>query len=183
MPMENQKPKVQGKNLFLRYPQIEDYKEFSTVMKASKKLHKGLTNPPFERENFYEYVKRNESDENEFFLICRNEDSAIAGAINLSQIFLRSFQNAYLGYYIAEKFAGKGYMTEAIALILRYAFENLKLHRIEANIQPHNLASIAVVRINGFTKEGFSPKYLKIGGRWRDYERWAIIKENWTEKR
>ena len=72
-------------------------------------------------------------------------------------------------------------MSEAIRLILRYAFKQLKLHRIEANIQPHNSASIAVVRKYGFTKEGFSPKYLKISGRWRDHERWAIIKENWSE--
>lgn len=183
MPMENQKLKVQGEKVFLRYPQNEDYGEFASIMKTSKKLHRGLSNPPVDKENFYEYVKRNESDANEFFLICCNEDSAIVGAINLSQIFRRAFQNAYLGYYIAEKFSGRGLMSEAIALILRYAFNDLKLHRIEANIQPHNLASIAVVRKNGFTKEGFSPKYLKIGGRWRDHERWAIIKEDWSGKR
>lgn len=182
MPMENQKPKVQGRNLFLCPPQNEDYEEFASLMKASKKLHKGLSNPPIDKETFDDYVQRNESEANEFFLICRNEDSAIVGAINLSQIFRRAFQNAYLGYYIAGKFAGNGYMSEAIALILRYAFKDLKLHRIEANIQPHNLASIAVVRKNGFTKEGFSPKYLKIGGRWRDHERWAIINEDWREK-
>ena len=62
---------------------------------------------------------------------------------------------------LGEKFTGKGFMTEAISLILKFAFEDLKLHRIEANIQPHNLASIAVVKKNGFSKEGFSPKYLK----------------------
>lgn len=89
-------------------------------MKASKKLHKGLSNPPITKENFYEYVKRNESEANKFFLICRNEDSAIVGVINL-----------YLGYYNAEKFAGRGFISEAIALILRYAFKDLKLHRIE----------------------------------------------------
>ena len=170
---------VKGNKLFLRYPQNEDHEEFASIMKASKKLHKGLSNPPVENESFAAYIKQNESDANEGFLICRNEDSAIVGAINLSQIFRKSFQNAYLGYYIAEKFAGKGIMSEAVALILRYAFKELKLHRIEANIQPRNLASIAVVRKNGFTKEGFSPKYLKIGGRWRDHERWAIIKEDW----
>jgi [ribosomal protein S5]-alanine N-acetyltransferase len=170
---------IKGRNIFLRHPQIEDHKEFAYLMKESKKLHSGLANPPIEKEKFAAYVKQNESDASESFLICRNQDSAIVGAINLSQIFRKSFQNAYLGYYIGEKFGEKGYMSEAIALILRYAFKDLKLHRIEANIQPHNLASISVVRKNGFTKEGFSPKYLKIGGRWRDHERWAIIRENW----
>ena len=70
-------------------------------------------------------------------------------------------------------------MTEAVRLILRKAFIDLDLHRIEANVQPENKASIAVLRRNGFSKEGFSKRYLKIGGRWRDHERWAIIKEDW----
>lgn len=173
---------IKGKKVFLRHPQNKDHKEFAYVMKASKKLYKGLANPPIEKENFEAYVKQNESDANENMLICQNKDSAIVGAINLSQIFRRGFQNAYLGYYISEKFGEKGYMSEAIALVLRYAFKDLKLHRIEANIQPHNLASIAVVRKNDFTKEGFSPKYLKIGGCWRDHERWAIIRDNWKLK-
>ena len=73
-------------------------------------------------------------------------------------------------------------MTEAVGLTLKFAFKNLKLHRVEANVQPQNLASIAVLRKNNFTEEGFSPKYLKIGGRWRDHERWAIIAENWKKK-
>jgi ribosomal-protein-alanine N-acetyltransferase len=67
-------------------------------------------------------------------------------------------------------------------LILRFAFKNLKLHRIEANVQPENLASIAVLRKNGFTKEGFSRRYLKIDNKWRDHERWAIIAEDWKQK-
>ncbi len=112
-------------------------------------------------------------------MICRNTDGAIVGVINLSQIFRGVFQNAYLGYYLGGKFTGFGFMSEAVELILRLAFKELKLHRIEANVQPHNLASIAVLQRTGFTKEGFSRKYLKIGGRWRDHERWVIIAEDW----
>jgi ribosomal-protein-alanine N-acetyltransferase len=70
-------------------------------------------------------------------------------------------------------------MTEALDLALRHAFRTLKLHRIEANIQPENAASIALVRKLAFRLEGFSPRYLKIGGRWRDHERWAILREEW----
>jgi len=73
-------------------------------------------------------------------------------------------------------------MTEAIALMLRYAFADLRLHRIEANIQPGNVASIALVKRAGFVKEGFSRRYLKIGGRWRDHERWAILAEDWRAR-
>ena len=74
-------------------------------------------------------------------------------------------------------------MTEAVSLVLGYAFDNLKLHRIEANVQPHNQPSIAVLRRNGFAKEGFSRRYLKINGRWRDHERWAIIVEDWRKNK
>jgi ribosomal-protein-alanine N-acetyltransferase len=66
-------------------------------------------------------------------------------------------------------------MREALEAIVRHAFRVMKLHRLEANIQPGNRASIALAKSCGFRKEGFSPRYLKIGGRWRDHERWAIV--------
>ena len=118
----------------------------------------------------------------EFFLIVRRTDGAIVGTIGLSQIFRRKFQNAYLGYMLGAGYTGNGYMTEAVRLILRFAFRDLKLHRIEANVQPGNAPSLAVLRRCGFTKEGLSEKYLKIAGQWRDHERWAIIRENWKPK-
>jgi ribosomal-protein-alanine N-acetyltransferase len=105
------------------------------------------------------------------------------GSINLSQIFLGSFRNAYLGYYVGAQYSGQGYMTEAFQLMLRYAFDKLKLHRLEANIQPQNVASIALVKRAGFVREGYSRRYLKISGRWRDHERWAIIVEDWKANR
>jgi ribosomal-protein-alanine N-acetyltransferase len=160
---------------------MDDLEEFTELNRSSINFHKGLANPPKDKESFVGYFARNERPENECFLICQNEDGAIAGSINLSQIFRGGFDSAYLGYYLGEKFNGKGFMSEAISLILRFAFEDLNLHRIEANIQPHNLASIAVVKKNEFSKEGFSPKYLKVDGDWRDHERWAIIVEDWVE--
>jgi [ribosomal protein S5]-alanine N-acetyltransferase len=118
-------------------------------------------------------------DSTEAFLICLKAGNQIVGQITLSQIFRKSFQSAYLGYQLFNGFTAHGYMTEAVKLLLRKAFTELELHRIEANVQPENKASIAVLERNGFTKEGFSKRYLKIGGRWRDHERWAIIKEDW----
>jgi len=70
-------------------------------------------------------------------------------------------------------------MTEALRLMLEYAFKQLRLHRLEANVQPQNVYSIALVKRAGFVHEGFSRRYLKIGGRWRDHERWAILSEDW----
>ena len=69
-------------------------------------------------------------------------------------------------------------MTEALGLVLDYAFRQLRLHRLEANIQPENAASIALVERLGFHREGYSPRYLKLGGRWRDHQRWAIVAED-----
>jgi ribosomal-protein-alanine N-acetyltransferase len=74
-------------------------------------------------------------------------------------------------------------MTDALRLLLEEAFERLRLHRVEANIQPGNAASISLVRRSGFRLEGLSPRYLKIGGRWRDHERWAILSEDWRAGR
>jgi ribosomal-protein-alanine N-acetyltransferase len=121
-----------------------------------------------------------DSETKQLFLICRYEDDAIVGTIALSQIFRKAFQNAYLGYQLFGGFTGRGFMTEAIKLALRNAFDDLELHRVEANVQPENKPSIAILKRNGFTKEGFSRRYLRIGGRWRDHERWAILKEDWA---
>lgn len=111
----------------------------------------------------------------------RHADGALVGALNLSEIIRGPLQQAFLGYYAFEPHAGQGYMREAISLLLRYAFTSLKLHRVEANIQPANGPSIALVRGAGFRNEGFSERYLKIAGRWRDHERWAINAEQWRE--
>lgn len=95
---------------------------------------------------------------------------------------MASFRSAYLGYYVGARFSNQRFMTEALQLVLRYAFQRLKLHRLEANIQPGNQASISLVRRAGFVREGFSRKYLKIDGRWRDHERWAILAEDWRQQ-
>jgi ribosomal-protein-alanine N-acetyltransferase len=100
--------------------------------------------------------------------------------VNLNEIVRGAFHSAYLGYYGFVPHAGQGYMAEGLRLALRHAFRRLGLHRLEANIQPGNRASRALVRRLGFRREGYSPRYLKIGGRWRDHERWAIVREAWV---
>lgn len=95
------------------------------------------------------------------------------------EIVRGAFQGAYLGYYMFVPYAQKGYMHEGLSLVLTRAFRELALHRLEANIQPDNVASLRLVRGLGFRREGLSPRYLKIGGRWRDHERWALLAEEW----
>ncbi len=172
---------MKGKKIYLQKPTAEDFEELDALYKSSRRLNRGLVSPNFSREDFNELLTRNEGEDYESFLICAAETNLIVGTITLSQIFRKAFQNAYLGYLLGENLTGKGYMTEAVELILKHAFTNLKLHRIEANVQPRNTPSINVLKRCGFTKEGFSHNYLKISGRWRDHERWAIIKKDWKE--
>lgn len=109
-------------------------------------------------------------------LIARERVSGqIVGVVNLNEIVAGAFQSAYLGYYGMSNFSRKGSMTEALRAAVLYAFNDLGLHRLEANIQPENEASIALVRRVGFQREGFSPRYLRINGEWRDHERWALL--------
>jgi [ribosomal protein S5]-alanine N-acetyltransferase len=99
--------------------------------------------------------------------------------INLSEVVRGVFQSAYLSYYAHGRHARQGFMGEALHAVVARAFGKHKLHRLEANLQPGNRASRALVRRLGFRREGFSARYLKIGGRWRDHERWALTREAW----
>lgn len=175
--------KIKGKKVFLRYVEQDDFSELMELFNLSREFYRGLINAPTDKDSFRVFADRNLDEANECFVICQNIDNKIVGMANLTQIFRKAFQNCYLGYSLGVNFTGKGYMTEAVELILRHAFKNLKLHRVEANVQPHNLASINVLKRCGFTKEGFSRKYLKIDDVWCDHERWAIILEDWKENK
>jgi ribosomal-protein-alanine N-acetyltransferase len=115
--------------------------------------------------------------------VCRREDDALVGVFDLSQIFYGFMQSAYLGYYALAPYARRGYMRDGLELMLRYAFRTLRLHRVESNIQSANKRSLALVRRAGFVREGYSRRYLKIDGQWRDHERWALLVEDWRARR
>ncbi len=170
---------LKGKSIYLRRLKASDWSEFTTLAHRSERFHRGLLKLPKTREAYDVFMDRVSGDASECFLICRACDAAIVGIIHMAQIFRGPLQSAYLGYGLGVDFIGKGYAAEAVRIILRFAFRDLKLHRLEANIQPHNRPSIALVKQLGFSKEGYSPKYLKVSGKWCDHERWAITKENW----
>ncbi len=167
--------------VYLRAPTRSDEEEFTSLMRASRAFHRPWASAPTDRERFTAYLVDARRIDFEAFLVCRSSDEAILGFFNLSQITRGPLQNAYLGYAAAKQFAGQGYMRRGIQLVLRVAFQELRLHRVEANIQPGNRASIALARGAGFQREGFSPRYLKISGRWRDHERWALLAEEWRQ--
>jgi ribosomal-protein-alanine N-acetyltransferase len=168
--------------VYLRTPERADRKEFTALMRASRDFHSPWATAPADDDRFAAYIADTKRDDFEAMLLCRREDRAILGFFNISQIVRRRLQSAYLGYAVGLPFAGQGYMREGLELVLRHAFVNLRLHRLEANIQPGNASSLALARGAGFQREGFSPRYLKIGGRWRDHERWAILVEDWRER-
>ena len=166
-----------GARTYLRSPTARDEREFLRLARASKTLHRGMVLAPSTPAAFRDYLGRMRRPDARAFLVCRRDDDAITGVINMSQIFMGPFRSAYLGYYAFAPHAGSGSMTEGMKLALRHAFGAMGLHRLEANVQPGNERSIALVKRCGFRLEGYSPRYLKIGGRWRDHERWAILAE------
>jgi ribosomal-protein-alanine N-acetyltransferase len=165
--------------VYVRPPRQADEYEFVALMRDSRAFHKQWASAPTDAARFAAYLEDSGRPDFEAFLVCRIEDDQLVGFFNVSQITRGSLQSAYLGYAAAERYARQGYMREGIELVLRAAFLELRLHRLEANIQPGNAASIALARGAGFQREGFSPRYLKISGRWRDHERWALLADDW----
>jgi ribosomal-protein-alanine N-acetyltransferase len=163
-----------GHRVALRVLERSDRDEFLRLAAESRELHRPWTYPPERADQFEELFSRSRRDDCVCLLACLREGGHIAGVLIVSQIVRGAFQSAYLGYYAHQRHANRGYMREAMVQTVDHAFGRLALHRLEANIQPANRASIALARSAGFRLEGFSPRYLLIGGQWRDHERYAI---------
>jgi len=170
---------AEGPRTALRRFTDADAAEFTARARESRTLHRPWLFPPERTDTYTAYAETLARDPaREGFLVCeRGEDGgdgAIAGFININNIVLGGFRCGALGYGAFAHAAGRGLMGEALGLVMGLAFGPLGLHRLEANIQPGNAASIALVRRAGFRLEGFSPDFLHIDGAWRDHERWAI---------
>lgn len=177
--METETKLERGQRVYLRRPSPQDEDELHDLITGSRDFLRPWVYPPTERETLRKYLRGSNTDRVQAFFVCLAATDEIAGVVNVTEIVRGVFQSAYLGFYAGARHAGKGLMREGLQRVLRHAFRRLKLHRLEANIQPENAASIRLVRSLGFRKEGCSPRYLKIGGRWRDHERWALLAEDW----
>jgi ribosomal-protein-alanine N-acetyltransferase len=177
--MEHPSQILTAARTYLRPLTAADRDPLITMASASRRFHSPWATAPATAAAFATYLERAASERFVALVLYERTNERLVGVFNLSQIVRGGFQNAYLGYYANAGFARQGLMTEGLRLTLKYGFKILKLHRVEANIRPGNIASIKLVRRCGFKHEGFSPKYLKIGGRWRDHERWAIRTDNW----
>jgi ribosomal-protein-alanine N-acetyltransferase len=169
-------------SVIIRPVQAEDCAELVNANLASIALHEPWVYPCRDEVGFHAYLRHCDG-ERSIGLIARERSSGrVAGIVNISEIVRGFFQNAYLGYYGVAGMNGRGLMSETVGLAVTYAFRELGLHRLEANIQPGNKPSRALAQRLGFRQEGFSPRYLKIGGEWRDHERWAILSEDWNAR-
>lgn len=149
-------------------------------MVASRRLHRGLVAPPRTAQQFRAYLLRLQKPTHLGHFVCLS-GGELAGVININEIVRGGFRSAYLGYYAFVPHDGAGHMRRGLELVLSRAFRKYKLHRLEANIQPGNARSIALVKRLGFRQEGYSPRYLRISGKWRDHERWALTIEDWRD--
>ncbi len=128
-----------------------------------------------QKERIHQFNQNREKDLGYHFGVYKNDEDILIGTIDLFQVLRGSLQGAFVGYFLDQEHNGRGYMTEAVKLIVQYAFDELNLHRIEAGVMPHNIGSIRVLEKAGFHKEGIARKNVKINGKWEDHQVLAII--------
>ncbi|MFB4318151.1 GNAT family N-acetyltransferase [Actinomadura sp. 21ATH] len=157
----------------LRPVEAGDRDDFVALAKASARLHHPWVRVPTTPEAFGDYLARFDGVAAVGFLVCSGDD--IAGFVTISRIERAPYEKGVLGYGAFVPHEGRGVMAEGVALAVRYGFDRLGLHRLEADIQPGNAASLRLARRVGLRREGFSPALIRIDGVWRDHERWAII--------
>ncbi|MFE6397703.1 GNAT family N-acetyltransferase [Streptomyces alboflavus] len=169
---------AEGPRVGIRPYTYEDAAEFTTRARESGALHRPWLFPPTTAETYTAYARTLIEDPTKAgCLVYDRADGALAGFININNIVEGGFRCGALGYGAFAHAAGRGLMGEALGLVVRHAFGELRLHRLEINVQPRNAASIALARRAGFRLEGFSPRFLFIDGAWRDHQRWALTTE------
>ncbi len=169
---------LQGLRTLIQPPQAMDENAFLHAMRDSIGLHSPWVSAPKNHKDWEHYMCRLARDNEAGFLVKRIHDHAICGVVNLNIITYEALCGAYVSYYGVSGQAEKGYMREGLSQVIRYAFDKMGLHRLEANIQPDNLASLALARSVGFQYEGYSPRFLRINGEWLDHERWAVLADS-----
>ena len=172
--MTRQTPRIR-----LERPSARREREYLEAVLRSRALHRGFVVAGTTPRDYRSYLRRTRRDNQESFFIVHAESGELVGVININDIVRHAELSGRLGYYAFVPHAGNGLMREGLGLVIDRAFRELGLHRLEANVQASNRRSIALVEGLGFTREGNARGFLKIGNRWRDHERWALLKEDW----
>ncbi len=174
---------LMGQGVRLRAPRIEDYEAWAKLRSASR-AHTEPWEPAWTADElskgaFRRRIERYDADRNAGtgypFFVTRSKDDVLLGACNLNNVRRGVLQSADIGYWIGTPYVRKGFTRAAVRRVLAFAFDELRLHRIEAACQPNNKASRTLLEGVGFSHEGLSRSYLNIAGEWRDHERYAMI--------
>jgi ribosomal-protein-alanine N-acetyltransferase len=177
---------LKGSSVFLKFLESSDAESMLRLQVRNRDFFQAYV--PLRNDEFYtlegqlEVIRKNEEkrrlDQHYSFGLYLIETGELIGNVTLSEVLRGPLQSCFIGYYLDKYHNGKGYMTEAVRLVVKYAFDELKLHRIEAGVMPHNLGSIKVLEKAGFHKEGIAKKNVKINGKWEDHQVLAIVNEN-----
>jgi ribosomal-protein-alanine N-acetyltransferase len=184
---------LRGRRVLLRLPQMSDYEAWYGLRSASKDFLRPFeprwTEADLGRRVFSMRVKRARIEAEEgtdysfFIFVAEGEQQALVGGVTLSNIRRRAAQFVNLGYWMGQRYAGQGLMSEAVAASLPFVFDTLDLHRIHAAFLPGNMASRRVLEKNGFVEEGFAESYLQINGRWEDHVLFGLTRERYEVAR
>lgn len=177
--------KFVSEHIYIRLLEEEDAEELTALHVKNRdffKLYSGTRDEEFysleyQLASIRKSVEQHKNGERFSFGIYLKSTDELIGSIGLSEIMRGPLQSCFIGYSLDKEHNGKGYMTEAVKLAVDFAFKELKLHRIEAGVMPHNLGSIRVLEKAGFHKEGIARKNVHINGRWEDHQVLAIISE------
>ena len=174
---------IRGPRVYLRPPHRRDFKAWIAVRAASRAFlvpweptwaRDALTRRAFLR-RLRAHAMHAGADTGYTFFVFRADDNTLLGGISLNNVRRGVAHNCSIGYWIGESHAHQGYMTEALGLLLPFAFDRLKLHRVEAACLPDNEPSKSLLLKVGFQSEGFARRYLRINGEWRDHVLFGML--------
>ncbi|MEZ4232509.1 MAG: GNAT family protein [Polyangiaceae bacterium] len=178
-------PELSRGSLSLRRISRSDQQAFVAATRQSRALHQPWIFPPVSPQRFRSWLANDERRERYLIWQQTERGPELVGYVGINELTWGVFENGCLGYWVNAPWAGRGEMKRALGLLLDHVFRRRerRLHRLEANIQPENVASRRLAERLGFRLEGLSPRFLKLDGVWRDHERWAITREDWNERR
>jgi ribosomal-protein-alanine N-acetyltransferase len=182
---------LEGPRVLLRAPRSRDWRAWAGLRRESRDFlvpwepswpHDALTRRAFRRRlRFYNNEWR--TGTGAAFFIFQRDDGRLVGGVTLANIRRGVAQTGSLGYWVGAQYARQGFMTEALDLVLTYAFETIGLHRVEAACLPDNAASQALLRKLGFSREGYARQYLRINGSWRDHVLYGLLRADHRARR
>ena len=170
--------------IFQRLLTLSDATQLADYHRRNERFHQpwsplrteGFYSPAFQETGLRHYLERhNRGEQYRFGIFTGSDPEDLIGAITLAAVERDFFQNGRLGYSIDAQFQNRGIITEQLKIVIQFAFQRLGLHRLEASIMPHNVASRRVLEKCGFQKIGLAPQYLQIQGVWRDHELYMTL--------